>query len=417
MKQLYMILLLVFPITLIHAQEELILNQSFDTDATNWTAVNQAATPASGWDNTINHSGAATSGSFRLSEDTGSNAHIKHDQFSAATIKGVGGAGDYVISFWIYGTQGKRVKVQVQNGGDTVNAVFTENLAKNEGLDQPEVTAIQTSDTWQFVTTTVTLPNTWATLQIFSISGGFTTYIDDISVKRSVSVMPSSGNLATGWYPHNATSTVDSGTGVHTLNMDNASPQLKSWDFTVDADVSKYITIELKNNSVNDGLSVAHAYAKADGSIGTRYVNTPITTNDSAVQTYEINMTNANWAGTMYPITLFVRKAKSDGSGYEGISVDANQTVEFHSITVSATASVAENHQSNIRLYPNPADTYFIVDNAAANDKLEIYNVAGKLVKSLVIQSNNEKISIENLTSGVYFAKINERKALRLIKK
>lgn len=415
MKQLYMILLLVFPITLIHAQEELILNQSFDTDATNWTATNQAATPASGWDGTVDRSGSTTSGSFRLSEDTGSNAHIKHDQFSATTIKGVGGAGDYVISFWIYGAQGNRVKVQVGNGsGVTVNAVFTENLAQNNGVDQPEVTAIQTSDTWQFVTTTVTLSNTWATLKIFSIKGGSTTYIDDISVKRSVSEMPSSGNLAAGWYPHNATSTVDSGTGVHTLNMDNANPQLKSWDFTVDADVSKYITIELKNNSVNDGLTIMHA--KADGT-GTRYVNTPITTSDNVVKTYEIDMTNANWAGTMYPITLFVRKAKSDGSGYEGISVDANQTVEFHSITVSATASVAENHQSNIKLYPNPADTYFIVDNVAANDKLEIYNVAGKLVKSLVIQSNNEKISIENLTSGVYFAKINERKALRLIKK
>ena len=415
MKQLYMILLLVFPITLIHAQEELILNQSFDTDATNWTAVNQAATPASGWDDTVDRYGSTTSGSFRLSEDTGSNAHIKHDQFSAATIKGVGGAGDYVISFWIYGAQGNRVKVQVGNGsGVTVNAQFTENLAQNNGVDQPEVTAIQTSDTWQFVTTTVTLSNTWATLKIFSIKGGSTTYIDDISVKRSVSEMPSSGNLAAGWYPHNATSTVDSGTGVHTLNMDNANPQLKSWDYTVNADVTKTITIQLKNNSVNDALTVMHAKA-VDG--GTRYFNTPITTNDTAVQTYEIDMTNANWAGTMYPITLFVRKAKSDGSGYEGISVDANQTVEFHSITVSATASVAENHQSNIRLYPNPADTYFIVDNAAANDKLEIYNVAGKLVKSLVIQSNNEKISIENLTSGVYFAKINERKALRLIKK
>ncbi len=412
MKQLYMILLLVFPITLIHAQEELILNQSFDTDATNWTAVNQAATPASGWDNTINHSGAATSGSFRLSEDTGSNAHIKHDQFSATTIKGVGGAGDYVISFWIYGAQGNRVKVQVGNGsGNTINAQFTENLAQNSGVDQPEVTAIQTSDTWQFVTTTVTLSNTWATLKIFSIKGGSTTYIDDISVKRSVSEMPSSGNLAAGWYPHNATSTVDSGTGVHTLNMDNANPQLKSWDYTVNADVTKTITIQLKNNSVNDALTVMHAKA-VDG--GTRYFNTPITTNDTAVQTYEIDMTNANWAGTMYPITLFVRQSNGSG-GYT--TVNQSGTVEFHSITVSATASVAENHQSNIRLYPNPADTYFIVDNAAANDKLEIYNVAGKLVKSLVIQSNNEKISIENLTSGVYFAKINERKALRLIKK
>ena len=408
MKYIYILALLVFPITLIHAQEELILNQSFDTDATNWTAVNQAETLPSGWDGTVNHTEGVTSGSFKLSEELGYNAHIKHDQFTAATIKGVGGAGDYVISFWIYGAQGNRVKVDVGNGvGVTVNAVFTENLYNG---DQGKI-EIQTADTWQFVTTTVTLANTWATLKIFSIKPDTTIYIDDISVKRSVSEMPASGNLATGWYPNNATSTVDSSTGVHTLNMDNANPQLKSWDYTVDADVSKILTVQLKNNSVNDALTVMHAKAVDDG---TRYFTTPITTNDTAVQTYEIDMTNANWAGTMYPITLYVRKSNGSG-GY--ISADQNGTVEFHSITVSPTASVAENHQSTIVLYPNPADTYFIVDNAAANDRLEIYNVAGKLVKSLVIQSNNERISIEDLTSGIYFAKINARKALRLIKK
>ncbi|CAI8170666.1 MAG: Uncharacterised protein [Bacteroidota bacterium] len=412
MKHLYIILLLAFPMTLIHAQDELILNQGFDTDASNWTATNQAATPASGWDGTVDRNGSTTSGSFRLSEDTGSNAHIKHDQFSAATMKGVGGAGDYVISFWIYGAQGNRVKVQISNGaGVTVKAEFTENLAKNSGVDQPEITAIQTANTWQFVTTTVTLANTWATLKIFSITGGSTTYLDDISVKRSVSEMPASGDFTSGWYPNNATSTVDSNTGIHTLNMDNSNPQLKSWDYTVNADVSKILTIQLKNNSVNDALTVMHP--KSDGT-GTRYYNTTITTNDAAVQTYAIDLTNSNWAGTMYPITLYVRQSNGSG-GY----TTANQsgTVEFHAITVSPTASVDENYKSNIVLYPNPADTYFIAENAAANDKLEIYNVAGKLVKSLSIQSNNERISIEDLSSGIYFAKINESNALRLIKK
>lgn len=411
MRNIYIIVLLVFPITLINAQEELILNQNFDTDASNWTAVNQAATPASGWNGTVNHSGA-NSGSFSLSEDSGSNAHIKHDQFTATMMKDVGGAGDYVISFWVYGTQGNRIKVQISNGaGNNVQAIFTENLAQNNGTDLPEVTAIQTSNTWQFVTTTVSLQDSWATLKIFSIKSGTTTYIDDISVKRSVSEMPASGDFSTGWYPHNATSTVDSGTGVHTLNMDNANPQLKSWDYTVDADVNKIIKIQLKNNSANDALTLMHT--KADNS-GTRYFSTQITANDGAVQTYTLDLTNANWAGTMYPITLYVRQ--SDGNGGYTSAVQSG-TVEFHSITVSPTLSVDENYKSKIVLYPNPADKYFVAENAVTNDKLEIYNVAGKLVKALVIQSNNEKISIEDLTNGVYFAKINERKALRLIKK
>ena len=66
-----------------------------------------------------------------------------------------------------------------------------------------------------------------ATLKIFNVKNGTTIYIDDISFRRSVSEMPVSDNLSTGWYPNNATSSIAASTGVHTLNMDNNNPQLK----------------------------------------------------------------------------------------------------------------------------------------------------------------------------------------------
>ena len=414
MKQLYIIFLLALPITFINSQDlptNLISNGNFDTDITaaDWEIVNPGA--GSGFEANIDRNSSSTSGSLKLVKEAGKFLHIKHT-VTSSDRKSVGNGGNYTMTFWLKTDAAyKRVKVGVYYDSNLYYGTFNENTVNGDN----SITRTSAADTWQEVTTTFNLPDDkQVSFRIYPNSDGTTYHVDDISVKRSVSEMPASGNLATGWYPNNATSTVDSSTGVHTLNMDNASPQLKSWDYTVNADVSKMLTIQLKNNSVNDALTVMHAKA-VDGS--TRYFNKPITTNDTAVQTYEIDLTDANWAGTMYPITLFIRKAKSDGSGYEAITVDTNQTVEFHSITVSPTASVAENHQSTIVLYPNPADTYFIVDNAAANDRLEIYNVAGKLVKSLVIQSNNERISIEDLTSGIYFAKINARKALRLIKK
>lgn len=377
------------------AQDELILNQSFDTDVLNWTAVNQPESPASGWDNTISHSDSANSGSFRLSEDEGSNAHIKHDQFSSQTMRAVGGAGDYVISFWIYGAQGNRVKVQVANGSNTVNASFSENLALNNGVQQPQITAIQTANTWQFVTTTVTLIDNWATLKIFNVKNGSTTYIDDISFKRSVSEIPVSDDLSTGWYPNNATSSIDTSTGVHTLNMDNNNPQLKSWDYTIDADLNKFITISLKNNSENDALTIF--YDKADGT-GIKYVNTEISTLDQTVSIYEINMTNTQWANTIYPLTLYIRKSNSSGTGY--ISAINEGDVEFHNIALSTTASIVENYSSNFKVYPNPTDNTLNVKSNIDLTEIQINNLLGQ---NIIRKTDNfETINVSNLSKGMY---------------
>ncbi|MDA9760438.1 T9SS type A sorting domain-containing protein [Flavobacteriaceae bacterium] len=380
------------------AQDELILNQSFDTDALNWTPVNQPTSPVSGWDENINHSDLATSGSFRLSEDTGANAHIKHDQFSIPTMRAVGGAGDYVISFWIYGAQGNRVKVQVANGsGNTVNALFTENLALNGGVPQPEITAIQTANTWQLVTTTVTLIDSWATLKIFNVKNGTTIYIDDISFRRSVSEMPVSDNLSTGWYPNNATSSIAASTGVHTLNMDNNNPQLKSWDYTIDADLNKFITISLKNNSENDALTIF--YDKADGS-GIKYVNTQISTLDETVSTYEINMTDTQWANTIYPLTLYIRKSNPSGTNPAYISAINEGDVEFHNIALSTTASIVENYSSNFIVYPNPADNILNLQSNIDLIEIQINNLLGQ--KIIRKTDNFETINVSNLSKGMY---------------
>ena len=70
-----------------------------------------------------------------------------------------------------------------------------------------------------------------------------------------------------------------------------------------------------------------------------------------------------------------------------------------------------------LSIYPNPAENYFIAENAVVNDNLEIFNVGGKLIKKQTIHSFNEKIDIEELNRGIYFVRINDREAVRLIKK
>ena len=81
------------------------------------------------------------------------------------------------------------------------------------------------------------------------------------------------------------------------------------------------------------------------------------------------------------------------------------------------TASSKIDLKSNLHIYPNPAGSYFIAENAVINDNLKIFNVGGKLMKTQTMKSSNEKINIEELNKGIYFVKIDDREAVRLIKK
>ena len=418
MKHIYFLMvLLIAPYTQTFSQDELIVNQSFDSDFTNWSAGNGNSTVA--YDQNTDHTGN-NGGSILLTTTAQANGHIKSSQIAATSFS----AGTHVLTFWVYGSTGDRVKARLTQGdgdGGTTDTdlVFSENLACNGDpcTDVPTITKIQSENTWQKVTTTVDLIKQWALIKIFNGKNNTTVNIDDVSFKRQVSEMPASGDFSSGWYPKNATSTINTTTGVHNLVMDNPNPQLQSLDLNIDADVNKYITVEIKNNSNNDRLTIFHP--KSSDPTKTRYITLPITTNDVTTKTYEFDMTNDDWSGTIYPLTLFVRKwnptGGDDGNGANGVAEQIGD-VEFHSITSSLTASFSEYYQP-LSIYPNPAVNYFVVENAVINDNLEIFNVGGKLIKTQTIHSVNEKIDIEELNRGIYFVRVNDSRAVRLIKK
>ena len=419
MKHIYfLIALLIAPLTQTFSQDELIENQSFDSGITDWSAGNSNSTVA--YDQNTDHTGN-NGGSVLLTTTAQGNGHIKSSQIAATSFS----AGTHVLTFWVYGSTGDRVKARLTQGdgdGGTTDTdlVFSENLACNGNpcTDVPTITKIQSNNTWQKVTTTVDLIKQWAMIKIFNGKNDTTINIDDISLKRQVSEMPASGDFSSGWYPKNATSTIDPTTGVHNLLMNNANPQLESLDLSIDADVNKFITVEIKNNSTNDRLTIFHP--KSSDPTKKRYVTLPITTNDVTTKTYEFNMTGGDWSGTISPLTLYVRKWDPNG-GNNGaranVAAEQGGDVEFHSITTSLTASFSEYYQPKVSIYPNPSDRYFVVENSVLNDNLEIYNVVGKLIKTQTIKSANEKINIEKLNRGIYFVRVNDREAVRLIKK
>ena len=72
----------------------------------------------------------------------------------------------------------------------------------------------------------------------------------------------------------------------------------------------------------------------------------------------------------------------------------------------SAAASLKNYLENNILIYPNPCKNYIYINSLEKIiDKISIYSLDNKLIKSLQIQETNE-ISISDFNNGLYVIKI-----------
>lgn len=100
------------------------------------------------------------------------------------------------------------------------------------------------------------------------------------------------------------------------------------------------------------------------------------------------------------------------------------------SITKTADSGLAElnrietgvdnliNDNSDVKVYPIPAQSVIYVNVPEAIDFAEIYSVSGAVVKR--VDGNGESsmtIDIEELTAGYYFLKVNDRPMMKIVKK
>ncbi|PLX08698.1 MAG: hypothetical protein C0596_05185 [Marinilabiliales bacterium] len=73
------------------------------------------------------------------------------------------------------------------------------------------------------------------------------------------------------------------------------------------------------------------------------------------------------------------------------------------------TGIEAQNIISDFEIYPNPASDYLTLEssNRQDNETLLIYNSSGQLIKSFKLDNDRMRISIEDLSSGIYFLRLN----------
>jgi len=85
---------------------------------------------------------------------------------------------------------------------------------------------------------------------------------------------------------------------------------------------------------------------------------------------------------------------------------------DFWEYNPSGTTGIAEVAKENFSVYPNPANDVLTLNFDNINNAdltLNIYNLAGELVRSETLRQNQQQINIEELSNGIYMVEIKSK--------
>lgn len=106
-----------------------------------------------------------------------------------------------------------------------------------------------------------------------------------------------------------------------------------------------------------------------------------------------------------------------------GVFTRRSSNVSVVRLTKRATVGIAEDNsiQSFVNIYPNPAKDVLSINmdqTKPAIASVQIVDITGRVIADLQgLKSHEQKISISNLTTGVYFANITNAKGVKTTKK
>ncbi|MFA5621042.1 MAG: T9SS type A sorting domain-containing protein [Weeksellaceae bacterium] len=196
-----------------------------------------------------------------------------------------------------------------------------------------------------------------------------------------------------------------------------ASPNLDSWDlvfqtYVTDLEVMMYPVVGALQNP---NVKVA------------KTTNLDVNSLDESDYQELINTVGYDWkqfSGTGYTVNsdmyYYLKDANEKVFRFHFLSFDGSSTGNFslgYEDVTGEMSTVNFDEQNSLSLYPNPVKGKILnilyESNGADQVKVEIYNLAGKLVAQQQLQSNgffNHQMNLNQLPKGVYILKFNSGK-------
>lgn len=83
---------------------------------------------------------------------------------------------------------------------------------------------------------------------------------------------------------------------------------------------------------------------------------------------------------------------------------------------VIATLSTSEVSKVSAKVYPNPVSDLLNIESKNTIESIEIYDINGKLIKTISQKGSSASVKLSDLATGTYFAKVNDHKTNQTIK-
>ncbi|MDR0541480.1 MAG: T9SS type A sorting domain-containing protein, partial [Dysgonamonadaceae bacterium] len=84
-------------------------------------------------------------------------------------------------------------------------------------------------------------------------------------------------------------------------------------------------------------------------------------------------------------------------------------------IKMKNTTSISQITANAISVYPNPFTDYIVVEVAGGGEKAELYDLSGKAILNISLQTGSNRINTASLTRGIYILKYG-KEVVKLVK-
>ena len=143
--------------------------------------------------------------------------------------------------------------------------------------------------------------------------------------------------------------------------------------------------------------------------------------------TYEIGtqeaIVNGQWIQVSIPMTYFTNLGFSSTNLFQWkfdpfmqVITDPGKVFIDNIILTQNPLSVDEFDTASFKAYPNPTSTNWNITSNNPISKVTVYDVLGKVVRTLTFSENEVQISSAGLNSGIYFAKLESTKGTKTIR-
>jgi choice-of-anchor B domain-containing protein len=140
-----------------------------------------------------------------------------------------------------------------------------------------------------------------------------------------------------------------------------------------------------------------------------------------------MNTSTIATSGTMNEIAFFDTYPSTNAAQFNGVwntypffasgsIIMSDIDTGLYIVKKSASLSIQDFEKNSIKLSPNPANNFVVIESPNKIESIEVFDIIGKKVKIInSINTNSLNLDVKDLNSGIYIVKVNNSTSLKLI--